>query len=176
MKKITMFTDGSSRGNPGNGGYGTIIVTDSLTHELGGYNKLTTNNIMEMTAVIMGFEYIANHKSVYADQGEIHIYSDSSYVVTGITAWIHGWQKNNWKTANKKPVLNQELWMEMSRLRDLLSVSYKLHFHHIRGHAGIPGNERCDVIATSFADSLQTPLFHGSFTDYETNNPNILSV
>lgn len=155
--KITIFTDGSSRGNPGPGGWGAIIVEKNKITELGGREDDTTNNRMELTAVIESIKNIKNNSD------EIFIYTDSSYVINGITKWIYGWQKNNWRNSLKEDVLNRDLWEKLVEI----SKGKRIKWNHIPGHAGVPGNERCDVIATNFADSNHIVLCKGDIADYE---------
>lgn len=161
---IKIFTDGSSRGNPGPGGWGAIVSSESEVAELGGKEDQTTNNRMEMMAVIRALEY-ARQLSDASLQLSVAIYTDSAYVLNGATKWIFGWQKNNWKTAGKKAVLNQDLWEEMSDLLPSFSIKWNL----LKGHAGIAGNERCDEIATAFAGGKKPKLYSGSLNDYTLN-------
>ncbi len=163
MQKITIFTDGSSLGNPGPGGYGVIVLfhADKTVIELGGREDKTTNNRMEMLAAITAL----SHLDVTGAQ--ITIYADSSYVINGITKWVHGWEKNNWITAAKQQVLNQDLWQVLFSLTKGLGEKNEVSWHYVKGHAGIPGNERVDVIATSLASGEDVSLFAGSFSDYE---------
>jgi ribonuclease HI len=150
-----VFTDGSSRGNPGPGGWGAVIKEGSKIIELGGREDNTTNNKMELTAIIEAL------KKITLDE-RIIIHTDSTYAVKGIREWIHGWEKNNWITSTKQPVLNVDLWKELKKQTDGRSIFWKI----IPGHSGIPANERCDVIATLFADNSPTPLFSGELKDY----------
>mgnify|MGYP003394174217 CR=1 FL=1 len=152
---ITIFSDGSSRGNPGPGGWGAIVLTPDTAWELGGREANTTNNRMELAAVISGLESIPNEK-------EITIYIDSAYVVNGITRWVKGWEKNDWKTSLKENVINRDLWEELIGATAHKVIDWKL----IKGHSGNPGNERCDVIATSFADNSPIVLYNGSRSRY----------
>lgn len=150
-KEVKIFTDGSSRGNPGRGGWGSIVAIDKDVWELGGREKNTTNNRMELTAVIKALEAcskIENRKL------KIVIYTDSSYVLRGASIWVHGWAKNKWKTKQKKDVLNKDLWQKFLKASNGLKIDWKL----LRGHSGIPANERCDEIATSFADGHKPKL------------------
>ena len=157
---ITIFTDGSSKGNPGPGGWGAIIADEKMVKEIGGREKHTTNNKMELTACIRALESLeANSQK----QEAITIYSDATYVVKGITEWIHGWHRNNWKTAGKKPVENKDLWMQLFEA----TQGKNLHWKLVAGHAGIPANERCDIIATSFADAEPTKLYNSSRSAYK---------
>ncbi len=148
--KTIIYTDGSSRGNPGPGGWGAIIITHDTVRELGGRDSLTTNNRMELMGAIEALSLAdATHP--------ITLYSDSQYVIKGMTEWISGWQKKGWKNSQKKDVLNRDLWER------LLSASQgkNITWTYVKGHADNPGNERCDIIATSFADNAPTSLYDG---------------
>ncbi len=150
-----IFSDGSSRGNPGAGGWGAIVLQDDKVEELGGREDNTTNNRMELTAVISALNSIPN-------EHDITIYTDSAYVLNGATRWVKGWERNNWKTSTKEDVLNRDLWEEL-----VLVMSHKvISWHLVKGHAGTPANERCDVIATSFADKNPVVLYNGSRERY----------
>ncbi len=152
---ITIFTDGAARGNPGPGGWGAIVLDDDRVVELGGREDHTTNNRMELMAVISAL------KSATTSH-DMTIYTDSAYVVNGITRWVKGWQKNDWKTSTKDDVVNRDLWEQL-----ILGVEHKvIDWKLIKGHAGTPGNERCDVIATSFADKNPVVLYNGSSERY----------
>lgn len=151
----TIFTDGAARGNPGPGGWGAIVQTHDSTVELGGREEHTTNNRMELTAIISALE-----SSLSAH--EITLYTDSSYVLSGITRWVKGWQKNKWKTSKKEDVLNKDLWEKLVGLTTHRVIDWKL----VKGHSGTAGNERCDIIATSFADGNPTVLYNGSRERY----------
>lgn len=151
----TIFTDGSARGNPGPGGWGAIVLNPDTAVELGGREDHTTNNRMELWAVISALESSPNDR-------DITIFTDSAYVVNGITRWVKGWVKNNWKTSAKEDVVNRDLWERL-----VAAVSHKvIDWKLIKGHAGTPGNERCDVIATSFADNEPALLYNGSRSRY----------
>lgn len=137
MKKIILYTDGACSGNPGPGGYGSILMYKENKKEISGYKENTTNNQMEMLAVIEGLKLIK-------EPCEIEIYSDSAYVVNAFNQnWIQSWIKNNWKTASKNPVKNVELWKEML---NLLS-NHKYKFIKVKGHADNEFNNRCDELA-----------------------------
>ena len=137
MKKITLYTDGACSGNPGPGGWGAILVYQGVEKCLSGGDKETTNNRMELSAVIQGL-------SALKESCEVEIVSDSKYVVDAIEKkWLANWQKNAWRKADKKPVLNADLWKELVLLLDRHRVS----FTWIRGHDGHPYNERCDKMA-----------------------------
>ncbi len=151
----TIFTDGSSRGNPGPGGWGAIISDEKKIQEIGGRESQTTNNRMELSAAIEALKLNPSEPII--------VLSDSEYVIKGITEWIHGWIKRGWKNSQKKAVINQDLW---ERLYDV-SQGKDITWKYVRGHQGTPGNERCDVIATSFADDEKIDLFNGSVSEYK---------
>jgi ribonuclease HI len=158
MKETIIFTDGASRGNPGKGGWGAIVCENNTIVELGGREDQTTNNRMEMMAIIEGLKQVKS-------QAKIIVNTDSSYVVKGIREWIHGWEKNGWVTKGKEPVLNSDLW----KLLKAQTAGRSIFWNIIPGHSGIPGNERCDVIATSYADNNPTTLFNGALHNYHTS-------
>ena len=165
-----IFTDGSSRGNPGHGGWGTVIIVKDLSGknemqvtELGGAEKNTTNNRMEIMSAIAGLSHCI-------DGSLCLIYTDSSYLINGITKWINGWKKNGWKTKTKEDVLNKDLWLKLLEQVEQKSVAWE----YVGGHIGIVGNERCDEIATAFADDKKIILYSGRFSDYSL--PNILNI
>lgn len=158
MENTIIWTDGSSRGNPGRGGFGAVIIENGFVKEFGGFEENTTNNRMEIKSAIAALE---NSKNSF-----ISIYTDSSYLVSAMTSWIFSWQKNNWikKGSDKnEEVLNKDLFIKLLEV----SKDKKIQWIKVRGHAGVPLNERCDVIATSFADGKQTPLFSGKVSDYK---------
>ena len=145
MKKIEIFTDGACSGNPGVGGWGAILRFGEHTKELSGGEKDTTNNRMELTAVIKAL-------SALKEPCEVVVTTDSKYVSDAITlGWAENWRKNGWKKADKKPALNVDLWEE---LLELLAV-HKVTFNWVKGHAGHPENERCDALAVAFYQNLK---------------------
>ena len=160
MKQTIIFSDGSSRGNPGQGGWGAIVLLNGKVMELGGREDHTTNNRMELLGAIKALSVLGSEASKL---GEIILNTDSSYVINGITKWVYGWQKNGWKTSEKEPVVNKDLWEELIKV----SSGKKIKWNQISGHVGVPGNERCDEIATSFADGLSVELFNGNFSGYK---------
>ena len=143
MKQVEVFTDGACKGNPGPGGWGALLRMGSHEKELSGGESDTTNNRMEMTAAIKAL-------AALIEPCAVDLYSDSNYLVEGMTHWIHGWQKRGWKTANKKPVLNEDLW------RELLEVSsrHEVNWRWVRGHNGHPENERVDQLASAEAEAV----------------------
>lgn len=166
MKKETIiFCDGASKGNPGPGGWGAIVhLPSGEVLELGGHEKNTTNNKMELTAAINALESLTDNRH------EIILNTDSSYLVNGITKWVKVWQRNNWITSTKEPVLNSHLW---KRLIETVSDK-KIKWNYVGGHIGIEGNERADLIASSYAAGLKHKLFKGKISDYEVDLDNII--
>jgi ribonuclease HI len=140
---ITIYTDGACKGNPGPGGWGAWMQYGEHQKELWGGEKLTTNNRMELTAVIQALLALKRRCKVV-------IYTDSEYVRNGITSWIHGWKKRGWKTADNKPVKNAELWQEL----EAQSLKHDVDWRWVKGHAGDPGNERADMLANRGVDSV----------------------
>lgn len=143
---ITIYTDGAARGNPGKAGWGVVIIEGKEVFEIGGRSDHATNNQMELTAPIEALKHLKNNISHGVN---VEIVSDSKYVILGITEWIFNWQKNNWRNAGKKPVLNRELWEELYELTE----EFKLKWTYVKGHSGDKYNDRVDEIATSFADN-----------------------
>lgn len=141
MNQVTIFTDGASRGNPGPGGWGVVILNNGKVKELGGKEEHTTNNRMELRAIIEGLRIIEDNQKIIVN-------ADSEYVVKGITIWIKGWIAKKWRTASKKAVLNQDLWQELLEVSKDKDISWNV----VKGHSGVKWNERADEIATSFAD------------------------
>ena len=156
---ITIYTDGSSRGNPGPGGWGVILAHDNRVVELGGREEHTTNNRMELMACIRALEF-----SIFNFQfSNVQINTDSEYVMKGMTTWIHNWQRKGWRTAGRKPVLNQDLWQELLKVTEGKNIEWK----YVASHTGVPLNERADVIATSFADNIPPILYDGPKDKYK---------
>jgi len=159
-ESIVVFTDGASKHNPGPGGWGAVIVrSDGRVTELGGRSGTTTNNRMELTGAIEALTCLEG------DDGRVAIYTDSTYVIQGIREWIHTWKRRAWKTAAGADVLNRDLWEDLD---DLVSArgSRAVAWHHVRGHVGIPGNERVDRIADAFATGQPVDLYDGPLTAY----------
>jgi len=181
MNTITIFTDGSSRGNPGPGGWGSVVIMsndDGIQNkaqvtELGGGEQHTTNNRMELMAAIRGLEKATSQKSIVDGESQIKIYSDSSYVINGITKWVHGWKTNGWKTKTKNDVVNVDLWMMLDAVVAQIGAR-NISWEYVGGHIGVAGNERCDVIATEHADGDHVQLYEGELSGYQI--PNILNV
>jgi len=144
MAEIEIFTDGACRGNPGPGGWGAVLRYGTVEKELYGGENETTNNRMELTAVIKALEALKRHSRV-------RIVTDSQYVKNGITQWIKNWKLNGWRTANRKPVKNAELWREL----DELVGHHEVEWAWVKGHSGHPENERADALANLGIDELK---------------------
>ena len=138
---VTIYTDGACRGNPGPGGWGVLIIENNNEITLFGGEKNTTNNQMEMTAAIEGLSY-------FEERTHIEIFTDSNYLKDGIESWIHSWKKNGWKTASKKPVKNQELWMKVDELNQFHNVSWSW----VKGHSTDVLNNEVDLLAKEAAN------------------------
>jgi ribonuclease HI len=184
--KLTIYTDGSSRGNPGPGGWAAIIITDTEVIELGGAEQHTTNNRMELLGAIKGLEVVSSKQYVVRSESNdplpttnyqlvtsVEVFTDSEYVKKGMSVWITGWIAKGWKTSTKKPVLNQDLWEELhaeeKRLKDAGVV---VTWTYVKAHVGIALNERADTIATSCSDSVventasNLQLYRGPKSEY----------
>ena len=144
MKRVEIFTDGACKGNPGPGGWGAILRMGRHEKELSGSAPDTTNNRMEMTAVIKALEALI-------EPCDIALHSDSKYVLDGITKWVHGWQRNGWKNASKQPVRNADLWHELIAA----AKPHKIDWIWVRGHDGHPENERADALAVAAAEAAK---------------------
>ncbi len=155
---IIIYTDGAAKGNPGPGGWGTIVGNGTNVVELGGRERHTTNNRMEMEGAIRGLELVQSAPAPVA------IYTDSTYLIQGITKWIHGWRRRDWKTSQGGKVLNRELWERLDTL--VKGVAAKITWTYVPGHAGIPGNERVDEIASEHALDHHVDLYRGPARDY----------
>ena len=142
---IKIFTDGACKGNPGIGGWGALLVYNEQSIEIFDGELETTNNRMELMAVIEALNRATSMKD------DVQIYTDSSYVQKGIQEWIHNWKKNGWRSSNKKPVKNQDLWQKL----DTLNSSLNVEWFWVKGHAGHPGNERADFLANEGVKKIQ---------------------
>ena len=140
MRRVEIFTDGACKGNPGPGGWGAILRSERHEKELSGSEKTTTNNRMELTGAIRAL-------TALNEPCTVALHTDSKYVIDGITKWVFGWQRNGWKTAARKPVLNDDLWRELLEAVRLHEVKWVW----VKGHAGHPENERADQLASAAA-------------------------
>lgn len=145
MKKITIYTDGACKGNPGPGGWGAVLLYKDHEKEISGFEDATTNNRMEMLAVIEALRSLKEHC-------EVSLYTDSTYVMKGMQEWLPGWKARGWKTASRKPVKNQDLWQELDRQ----VARHTVKWHWVKGHNGDPLNERADALAVAASYKAET--------------------
>jgi len=143
MKQVIIYTDGACRGNPGPGGWGALIRFDSVEKKIFGGQANTTNNQMELSAAIGGL-------AILKEPCNVELFTDSKYVMDGITQWIQNWKKNNWRTAAKKDVKNKELWQKL----DQLIAQHQVQWRWVKGHSGDAGNEAADLLANKGIDSI----------------------
>lgn len=136
MKEVTIYTDGACSGNPGEGGWGAVVMYKGIEKRISGYSEMTTNNIMEMTAVIEGIKLLK-------EKCEINIFTDSKYIVDSVTLWLQNWIKNGWISYSKKPVKNVEYWKQIVEL----SNYHEIKWNWVKGHDGNAYNEECDRLA-----------------------------
>ena len=160
QSEIVIFTDGSSKGNPGPGGWGAVIVTpDGQVSERGGGAPLTTNNKMELTGAIEALAFVAS------TVGRVTVYTDSTYVLKGIQDWLPNWRRRGWKTAAGGEVMNRDLWERLTAVASARGPR-AIEWRYVRGHVGTPGNERCDQIADAFATGRPFTLYDGPLAAY----------
>ena len=143
MKRVEIYTDGACRGNPGPGGWGATLESGEHFRELSGAEADTTNNRMELTAVIRALEALKR-------RAVVTVHTDSEYVRRGITEWLPNWKARDWRTADRKPVKNRDLWERL----DELAAGHDIDWRWVKGHSGVPGNERVDALATAAIDAL----------------------
>ena len=182
-----IYTDGACSGNPGPGGWGTVVYfDDGSVYELGGADPQTTNNRMEMQAAIAALEFLVASKQTES----VTLYTDSEYVKNGITKWVKGWKQKGWKTSTGKPVLNQDLWETLDRLNQQAAHTIPtFQWQYVRGHSGDVGNERCDTIARAFSlgkmpslqqvireDSEEKDMLNSQSATHVTNQPSVETV
>lgn len=144
MTTLDIYTDGACRGNPGPGGWGALLISGAHKKELSGSEPLTTNNRMELLAAIRGLEALKKPGT------SARMFTDSQYVIKGIKEWVASWKQRGWKTADKKPVKNQDLWEQL----DALAAMHDLEWHWVRGHSGVEGNEHVDRLANEAIDAM----------------------
>ena len=144
MTIVEIYTDGACRGNPGPGGWAALLSFGEHEKELAGAEAHTTNNRMELTAVIRALEALKR-------PSEVRLFTDSEYVRRGITEWVKSWKARGWKTADRKPVKNQDLWEQL----DALAAGHRIEWRWVKGHSGVPGNERVDRLANQAIDALE---------------------
>ena len=144
MSLIEIYADGACRGNPGPGGWAAVLMSDGREKEISGGEMLTTNNRMEMTAVIRALEALKKPGT------SARVYTDSQYVIKGMKEWVANWKARGWRTADRKPVKNQDLWETL----DALATAHEVEWHWVPGHAGVEGNERVDRLANQAIDAM----------------------
>jgi ribonuclease HI len=159
VESLLIYTDGACSGNPGPGGYGSILTDYQRVIELGAFVPATTNNRMELVAVIVALH---RARQDFSNIQNVQIYTDSVYVIRGITQWIHGWKRRGWMTQDNQPVTNKDLWQNLEQA----VRGFKIEWLFIRGHQGIPGNERCDEIGVSFSKRTAVSLYEGTARNY----------
>jgi ribonuclease HI len=143
MSAVEIYTDGACRGNPGPGGWAAVLSAQGREKEISGAQRDTTNNRMELQAVIAALQALKR-------PAQVRLYTDSQYVRRGVLEWLPQWKLRGWKTADKKPVRNQDLWEQLDAAR----ASHQIEWHWVPGHSGVPGNERCDALANAAIDAL----------------------
>ncbi|MGE0762106.1 MAG: ribonuclease HI [Bdellovibrionales bacterium] len=160
--QILIYSDGACSGNPGPGGWGSIVLTPGhQVTELGGGEGSTTNNRMEMMGALRALEFVAG-----LDHGVL-LYTDSTYLIRGITQWVGGWQRRGWQSANGAEVANQDLWQRLVEVTKRRGPKYKVDWRYVRGHTDVPGNERCDQIAVAFSQGSRPSLYNGPLPGYD---------
>lgn len=159
---IVCYCDGACTGNPGPGGWGAIVLTpDGQVRELGAGAEDTTNNRMELSGAIFALNLVRAQKT-----HPVRVYTDSMYVIQGITEWVHSWKRRGWRKVDGEPVVNRDLWTELDNLVDARRSTGPATFLHVKGHSGVPGNERCDRISVQFANGDRPGLYHGPVSKY----------
>lgn len=163
-----IYTDGACSGNPGPGGWGAVILTtDHQITEMSGGENRTTNNRMEILAAIAALEFVAR------DKAPILLYTDSTYLIHGITKWVYGWEKRGWQNANGDEIANPDLWQQLLSLKRRRSPGSAIEWRYVRGHQGHAGNERCDELAVAHSQGQSPHLYRGSVEEYAWDITNL---
>lgn len=163
-ERIIIFSDGACSGNPGPGGWGAIVLLpNDQVFEMGGAQPSTTNNQMEMLAALESLRAVNQFKV------DVDFYTDSTYLIKGITQWVYSWNRNGWKTAEGKEVANRDIWEALVEVLKKRPGTAKINWLYSRGHIGIPGNERCDEIAVAFSKNEPVELYRGDLAHYGVN-------
>lgn len=166
-KDSIIFIDGASSGNPGPGGWGALILTaQDRVVELGGGANPVTNNQMELLAALRALERLEE----IAPNGAVDVYTDSKYLIEGVTKWIFGWQKNGWKTKEGRPVANSDIWVRLNEVHFRRKKRAPVRWNHVPGHSGVAGNERVDEIAVAFSKGRDPYLYDGTLKDYSLSD------
>ena len=161
LKHIIIYTDGACSGNPGPGGWGAVVATpEGQVTELGFKKDPTTNNEMELTAILKALEFIEDRDE------EVTVFTDSVYAIRGITQWIWGWMRKGWQNASGEDVKNRDVWKRLAKVVGDRKKKGEIHWRFSRGHVGTPGNERCDEIAVSFSKGKWVDLYQGPINKY----------
>jgi ribonuclease HI len=155
--RFLIFADGACRRNPGPGGWAFLIASQDSVWEACGFEADTTNNKMELRALIEALRFVQKQNLT----GRLEIHLDSQYVLSGCIAWIYAWKRRGWVTTDSEPVKNRELWQQVADLLDALKSSADFNWYYVPGHAGVPGNERVDSLAASEADGIEGPAYQG---------------
>ena len=164
LKGFIIFTDGASKGNPGKGGWGAVLVNiDKEVVELGGGSIHAANNQMELNAILEAINFIDGIS------GNVHIYTDSKYVIQGVQNWLPRWKKNSWINSQGEQVKHVALWKKLDSLINQRQGYGTVFWHHVPGHAGVAGNERADYIASNFAAGKNVELYSGPYEEYKTD-------
>lgn len=169
VKSIVIYGDGACSGNPGPGGYGAIVILpDNTVTELAEHHPQTTNNRMEILAILDSFRFLLETDKIAA-AAEIEIFTDSVYLIKGVTQWMFGWKKRGWKTASNDEVANQDLWVMMDKVLYQIKTKnsgVKINWNFVKGHSGDPGNERCDELAVAMSKRDHIELYSGFAANY----------
>lgn len=150
-KLLEIYTDGACKGNPGLGGWGVVINSPKINKELYGGELDTTNNRMELTAILKALEFLTTIKPEILEKLDIQLYTDSNYACQGINSWLNNWKKNNWKTSTNKEVKNKDLWQQIDELKS----KFKIQWCWVKGHNGLPGNEKADELANKGVEKTE---------------------
>ena len=168
-KTIIIYGDGACSGNPGPGGYGAIVIfPDQTVQELAEYYPQTTNNRMEILAILESFQLLLESKELKVSI-LIEVFTDSVYLIRGVTQWMFGWKKRGWKTAANDEVANQDLWLQMDKVLSHLKMknqNLKINWNFVKGHSGDPGNERCDQLAVAMSKRDAIEIYNGPAASY----------
>jgi ribonuclease HI len=162
-----IYSDGACSGNPGPGGWGAIVYLGGVVSELGGGEEVTTNNRMEMLGVLESLRFCLLSKTKSSELRQIQIYTDSVYVIKGATMWMHGWKRRGWKNAENEEVANRDIWVRYDEvLAACKAKGISIEWNFVKGHTGVAGNERCDVIAVAYSKGQWVDLYEGSAETY----------